>query len=1494
MGQPGCSAVTAAMAPKAKAAPGQPSPLPQLEEEVQLPDGLEPPPEPPFTCVIAHAVGHSFELEDGEGARTFDPCAQLLQRLRQEREEAAAAGASAGPQEDQPFAHVGREELETIRTSDDAADGSMAKALIRKVQSEVAARRRRRSNAARRRLMETGDAGTVPPDAASHGGAAPELVLLLVGYPTSAEELQELRTEAAFDCANSWITIYFAGVTMMLDEGFVPEATDDGQEVPVPRIPVACELPEVVDALFDAIQGADLGSSLANATIRTIPDSHKLASTPEAEVQRVRNMMLSVCASESGRRAEFVAWVKDTPRLPLPELRPSDTVVYERLADSVDQARLDVPLLLHCLCEQVVCTQGGDADCMEENARLKEEAQREQLRQFEEFMDTTQDLISWDGGLTVGPHSLEPPKEEDHAGMAEGGGSLVPQVDTAACRHLGQKFPGGSSVLEAVHRVLGHLNGPGKDRAGFPATAAMSESARCATRNRFYKYMPRTPIVECERMLLLHEFEKLLHGSQPEREWCLQDRVHHERISAPHLMQSLLAATRSEGFVNTAYMPRHDCLLLAVHHRALKGWMLWHAWMGDLLSPPGALTSSGGEALCTVPTLNDWQQLIVGTGPTPTPPSRFLDIDARELGYCRVLEKILSPADGSVILRTSLQCGLAATFPRPRAASAELGKDEDAQIADDGSEDGEEDAEAVADRAAALAAKPPEPPDSDPAAFREVRSARVVKDDLTFGMIDDLSWAEVRVKLRMIREERERIEAIAKAEQEAAEEEARKAREEQEAARIAQGLPPTDDTEAGEQAEQDGDAADGEEVPNVGSITEVRLEDLKFGKLWVAFQRGARYTVQMHWGRPWYPEGAEAYEPVFAKPGVFSTYVAASGLTVQIFSDGTVWQRLPVQGSGGPVQYNSAKSDGRPCLPGCALDKELVRIVTPYGVLIRELLSGRREIYYPDGVQATRNPLFSELSQRIDERRRMNGEANKRLLQLLQNIANVYGGMHGGLAAGEPLPASDEPVPAVAPSDDAKVHGLPGHWRVSHPTGHVYGRAPVPVAPEKAPEAEIEGDAAQAQPDNVEAEPPVPLSQRLATLLGGTIVDRGETIEYEIQATSSSAAIDPHTGQRAHMTLEGLMMFEDEHGVTKTCILPDRTRVDSSKRQDGVDITIHGAAAAKVTCHTHNELMRPHMKVVVSCGDGTCLEVVPQVIHQETGDLVPTDPLDPSTVSTNASVILRRPDGAVISSRGAGEVEVMSKYDAVQSGTNLGSTVNVSRVYTARVDQSCLSLCDCDENVFEVHGDQTLGCILAVKLGDDAPSPRCKEPGKAYVHPDADYFQLPGRAPDPRLFAIYGDGEAEELLTTREAHDLLRLAREDPDTVLIEGEPMGRPMETCKCHTILRTVSLGPTQVGVPPPADGGLPPSLAGFEDSQAEQPGGPPEHFTEVRQLIEYPAISDAARARFHAAKARHDAEEQEQSARHARFGQEARGKVEMEDVTMLGRSPEAGGGA
>lgn len=294
--------------------------------------------------------------------------------------------------------------------------------------------------------------------------------------------------------------------------------------------------------------------------------------------------------------------------------------------------------------------------------------------------------------------------------------------------------------------------------------------------------------------------------------------------------------------------------------------------------------------------------------------------------------------------------------------------------------------------------------------------------------------------------------------------------------------------------------------------------------------------------------------------------------------------------------------------------------------------------------------------------------------------------------------------------------------------------------------------------------------------------------------------------------------------------------------------------------------------MVVECADGTRLEVVPQRVGSN-GELVLADPTavnEFESWSTNASVLVRRREGSVVLSKGAGDVDIMSSVDVAANGIMSASKTIGRRddLYTAYVDGERLNMKDRDGNSFEVRGgDQSVDCKLAVSKRDECPSPRCSKPQQPYQHPDAKLLPLPQNAPPPRLFIVYGDGEAEELCLTREAREVLRVAKEDPEACVTEDERMSRPMESCQCHTIYKTVTLDP--VRVPPLA---APPAVAGFHGAGAHAgPASlrPPRTFTEFRQFIEHPAITDEERAAFRDALARCEHWEVQHAAKHEAYG-------------------------
>eukprot|EP00928_Gymnodinium_smaydae_P016927 TRINITY_DN16425_c0_g2_i1.p1 TRINITY_DN16425_c0_g2~~TRINITY_DN16425_c0_g2_i1.p1 ORF type:complete len:1634 (+),score=303.63 TRINITY_DN16425_c0_g2_i1:693-4904(+) len=1019
---------------------------------------------------------------------------------------------------------------------------------------------------------------------------------------------------------------------------------------------------------------------------------------------------------------------------------------------------------------------------------------------------------------------------------------VLPHLDYAACRHYGRKLPGDVAMLDEIHRLLAHLEAPGVRRAGFPPENAVQPKAvRTAICNRIYDFMPHTPIVEIERLLLLHEFEKMLCEAQPERSWNLRDRVYHERIPGSLFVQTLMQATQSGFFVETAYMKRHDCLLIALHHRVPAGCLLWHNWDAPTHFRP-------------TPTYNDWSQQAPisassnAKGSTATVPTvdTLLDIDGREMGYCKVLEKIHLPADGSVIVRSSLQRGQREMFPRPErgkditddsspSSAAQQPLDSaGADQKDEGNKGGERsNAAKLLDEAKVVSLVDPyfAPPS------HELRCTQINKDGLSFSVVSDESWSEVTSELRSARLEKERLEAEAAAALEAE-------RAEAEAARVAQGLPP-DDTDAGGEESAAGGEGDHERRASVDAgsalgVTCRRIEDLKYGILRMSFEGGARCSVRMHHERRWYADGDTTYDTTVARPGVVFTYSPVSGVIVQVFSDGAARVLWPRQLLGGRFGGGASASSGvpnRPPLPGCSDDMEISRVITPFGTLFCERLSGRKEFYYPNGLRAVRNPTKQEVERQL-ERLDRNGYGDSALGWLRRLYESLE---------------DEQLTPGSAPTVDDKAAGLPGHWRIIRPDGRTFGRARVPERSltENAVQGDGDADGDVGAPDDAEPPAEVPPLEAspsplavLQEVLDGWATDGGATVEYEVEQPVIPSLMDPHTGQLIDLESDGLLRWADSDGSVVTSILPDGTRVFRRRRPEGSETVFEKERAPRITC-TINDRTAHHRCIFmdVECDDGTRLRVTPQCLNL-VGDLAPADPTAgySESFSTNAAVTVHRREGAVVSSKGSGEVDIISSY--AMGGGSMGSTLDRGQVYTAYLDEDKISIRDRDGNQFDAHGDQTVQVKLAVSMGDDFQSPRCREPGKAYKHPHAEFLPVPERAPDPRLFVVYGDGDAEELLLTRDALEVLRLAEADADTLVLQ-ERMGPPMEVCRCHTLQRAATADQASGRLEPLA---LPPIVNGTSAAALANPtAGGMGGFTQFRQLVEYPSVDDSKHRAF-----------------------------------------------
>eukprot|EP00930_Biecheleria_cincta_P042054 TRINITY_DN28926_c0_g2_i1.p1 TRINITY_DN28926_c0_g2~~TRINITY_DN28926_c0_g2_i1.p1 ORF type:complete len:1643 (+),score=351.39 TRINITY_DN28926_c0_g2_i1:129-5057(+) len=1591
------------MAPKPKAAPkaAAASTIPVVEDEVELPEGMDPVPDPPFSWAMIHVASHTFGVVTGADApaegepapiREFDPLAVLVGQVKKEAEEGQT----------QTLVVVEREDLESF-----SEGGTLASGLRRKAEAEAASRQRQKVNAARNRAIAAADSGSQPEaqnDEPENDSL--DFTLLLAGYPATAEEAQELQDEGLFDLADAWVSVHLAG------ESLFDEPSEDAP--PIRKIQ-SLGAPAVVHTLRDLFLSADQGSAMANSTVVELHDCHAWAHAADAgetgesgelEAQQIRTALLDCIGSAAGQRLRYRSWMESLPieRVALPADRhrssdgeagedggddpkqPLDTYLYERLAGAVDPAHHDIPFLLFCLCEQVALSLRGNSNGSASRSAAAqavlmedEEAAAEQLGIKDRFLGGAGDLFMFGdalpkydkakeaavGSLIEMVEKEEQDEIEEHEnelvpGMAPppalgvepdpelGDDLVVPYQDQASVIHCGDTLPGGNPVIAEIEQILSYLRAPGIRRCSFPpGDAPMNAAARSAHRNRLYTFLPHLSVVEVERLMVLTEFENLMNRVQPERTWNFKDRVHHEKIPGTYLSQTLLSAGRDEYFIDTCYMARQDCLLIAMHHRALPGRVLWHSWEGDLLRlvprDDGPAVSGNVKRMCPVPSFNDWWQLISGKpsqipphlaklivgskqpsrsgseasrNPTksseqqdlfkaetaendvlPQSPAKVIALDAREVGYCKMVEKILVPNDGSVIFRTVSQRGVqdailpltvdseATAIPSPPERKAAEEKVED----DLDSESEEEEID-------------PRLKEYAPGPRKQMRSVRVVKDGITFGIVSDPAWHTKLEQMRLEREEMERAEAQALAEKAAAENENREAPEPGEADEEGAGEEPA------EAAEEEPQPSEDEENQN---ITERFIHESKFGKFWVAFHDGARCTARVEVDKPWFLPGDISWDSASCRPGVQVNYTCVSGLVIQAYSSGAVRQSWPLQRLVSSTTIPSKGSGNESALPGEVEDLEMARTITAFGVLVSERLSGRKEVSHPNGTRCWRNPTIEELKTRRDSMKlasKMKG-CDVFYRSLVDRIEQIC-------AAWEERQADENPAD---PSEALKYIGVPGHWRVTTIDGRRFGRAcndlPPPLAPvEPAPSSQgeaaptgsqVPSKQASAEPtprdaeegeeddeedvDDEESEPEAPEAPpTLQDIFEAVPVDEGENIEYTLDPVPMYSQRDPHTGTCSISNEEGMLFLTMPDGKSNVCILPDGTRVMQNQMAEGTELVIEKDRFASVTCKVQDKAYSPNTFVSVVCDDGSCFEIIPRTLNLK-GELVPSnpasfikalkeqsskdEPLSPSKTlkgldvtspsgasqhaemggtvldmkksndprvndfSTNASVLLRRPDGMLVNSKGDGDVEIISNFDVAALGEEKALKTSQDRggVYVAQVDWDRAKIRDDDGNYFELRGDQTVDFKLSVSMGDDFASPRCTVPNKPFHHPDISFLPLPEEAPTPRLFVVYGDGEAEELISSKNVEELLRLARQDPNSLVIEGEQLGWPMNRCKAHTIHRILPMDPVRLPMTPVH---LPPSVAGF--GLGDTPGNQ-RTFTEFRQFIEYPMISE-----------------------------------------------------
>lgn len=1505
-----------AMPPKKVVEP--PKSYPDVEEEVQLPEEVEPVPQPEFCLAVGRVFGHTFKVRppasseaEDDGAQEaaalelfdFDPEAVLLQRAQ-----------APAPTQDELLAKrvavVSREELVALSKGPEGEELPLTTGLRIRLEKEREARQRAKLNAARRKAIadheaakaaaEQAQAEDAPPPGEPEEQAEPaeqrpqaDFLLLTLNYPSTVDEVREMAsaglcTQGVVDV---WATVYLAGVGKELDEeerANLP--ADQGGESDVPPLK-AFDPPEMVRDIYEVIQAAPTGSELSTSTVCTIRDAHELAFPPEGveQVDMVQDAVLTALGEEALSLQRYRSWTDAATKVTIPDLDPrlGETRLYHRMMSSVDASHHDVPLFLHCLTEQVSRTLGGEAERHE--AELA-------IGGLMEYFGNMGDAIISDGqaapprpktGSSRSPSPRpdrrrrgDPPAQPKTppAAIAPSELPVVSYCDRTACAHLlgtsgSAAVVEGASVADAAREVIDQVRVFGAHRQGMPRDALYSAEQREAMAHRIYPFAPQVSPVDLEQFMLLHAFEELMCRSQPERShshgWNLSGRTFRERVPGGLLPQVLQAAMQNEAFVSSTHIPRCDALLVALHYRSPAGRVMWHAWRGDLRTEAG--DERWQEGLFPTPSYNDWAQVFGGrSGEAPQPRYLLEGIHSRELGYSALFEKLATPSDGSVIIVTRSELGLSHTFPAPS---------NEPPANDDGGDSQAERQHAMDDGASSatgitLAAKHPDPAAKLRSARCEVppaksaRMARIIKDGHTFGIVPDRSfdaWREAETRRRA-----EAAAAMAAAAAEAAGAAA-------EAATAADA--PEEAPQAAEAAAQAAAAA-AEEAKRASAGV---FKDASLGSLWLAFPSGARCTARMHHERALRNAGPK--DDALPRMGVLLTYTTSTGQVIQVSGDGSVCLSLPLElcegtappaipadaeddeapedaSPGGPGQRKlpgppkGNKKKQRAFAPGCAEDVEVSRTVTPHGVVCRRLLSGRAEVHHPDGTSAWRNPTAEEVVASLGDLKRRPGGAAEHVVEVLERLAKAC------------VEKQSKPL-TEPPSERAKSEGIPGHWVVVRPDGRVLGRAaapppppsaPAPPAPteEAAPEAEQAVAGGEQRPGScIGAAAPEPPAPSLQELLGAVLVDGGAVLEYEIQSVPTAIQEDLMTKHRATTNAIGTASFADPHGLQQISVHGDGSQITTTKREGGRDIEVLKEPYAFIRCDISDGAIP---RAIVECADGATIEVEPSEDTPEHFFDPGMPELPPAAARARVTVSTR--NGAKVMSSGDGQVEVLTRPGGVEKqGGCYTAFCHEGRVVLLGARAECEADAEA-EGHFELLTDQSLRVPsprdpFAGGDGESAmavlpppASPRCRDAGKAYRWNGTELLKAPEMCHPPRLFVIYGDGEAEELIEADDARRLLAEAEEDPNAVVLEGPEMGE----CKSRTVFRQRQADANVV--PPIGSLALPEAYSVGGSScysvlegcaGRDAPKAPAHGISECRQFLEFPEISEEAREQF-----------------------------------------------
>jgi len=646
-------------------------------------------------------------------------------------------------------------------------------------------------------------------------------------------------------------------------------------------------------------------------------------------------------------------------------------------------------------------------------------------------------------------------------------------------------------------------------------------------------------------------------------------------------------------------------------------------------------------------------------------------------------------------------------------------------------------------------------------------------------------------------------------------------------------------------------------IKNVSEADESSNEDLDdkkwlhlqtFGVFWLSFPDGSRISVCMDHARQVPDVGEESSERALVlgdgNVGVRLTYVTALSRRITVMSDGSVVQSDTVS-EHGPVY-------GKP-VPGGQDDAEISRTVTTGGVIIRELLSGRREILHHDGTFCWRNPHVHELAARAASARGSHRD-------LLQSILKEY--------------REDRFIFNDVPPSDELVLGLPGHWIVVQPSGKRFGRMPMEVliSEEKAAaeakemakgldgsQVGSQAGSPQKTPDPSDSGDNLNPIERWMEWLGEYDPQLVEGfLEYQLSHASCQIFTDPHTRQHVAISEHAVQYYEEEDGKQHVALFGDSTRMVWRKTENGSEISLESPRRVTVQVSRHTDAYVPKSKLKLFCLGGVILEVVPQEVNEK-GELQQADPRSTKPVR-NAAVLLRHPDGHLVRSVGLGVVDVISRSEVRRKGGEREAQKAVDRdgIYSAECARDVITTMDDEGNAFEISSS-AVDIKLAVSISGDEqlPSPRCENPKKPYLHPDAGFLPLPTAFPEPRLFVVYGDGRAEELLSEQTALDIIRSSQNDQRNS-VEVTELQPPSCGVRAHTLhLAGTPAARESAPAPPNPCAGL------------QQPEEPKANYTVVRHLEEFAPVTKDLWSDFTAAYQRFKTWEQDHAEAHARMG-------------------------